>query len=100
MDPTTHPDLVEVGRTMRRRLDRVLDAEMVAARAAMARRRSMRDRLLDLEDSATSVSVVTPGGARYSGRVMAVGTDHLELDDHGAAVVIPVMHVAAVELPR
>jgi Flp pilus assembly CpaE family ATPase len=74
-----HPDLIDVGRRLQRRLDMVLEAEQQAA-AVLARRMStIRDRLLDAEDAGSHVTIVGATGGRYSGTLAAVGADHVEL---------------------
>jgi hypothetical protein len=47
----THPDLIGIGRELRRQLDATLLAEQHAARAAAVRRTTLRDRMLNLADA-------------------------------------------------
>ncbi|MDX1690067.1 MAG: hypothetical protein R3290_03480 [Acidimicrobiia bacterium] len=91
MDPLQHPDLVVVGRRLRTRLDDTLDAELAAARAAAARRRTLRDLFLDADDAGRTVVATTVDGFVHRGRVTAVGADHVVLsrtDGRSTAVVI------------
>ena len=77
MDPLRHPDLVDISRTLRHQLDAVLDAEQQAARATLRRRRTLRDRLLEAEDRQENVDVTLTNSDSFSGRLIAVGADHL-----------------------
>ena len=81
MDPFGHPDLQRLGRSLRNRLDETLAAEHEAARSAALRRRTMRDRLIESCDRSERVIVATTDGNITSGVVMAVGVDHVVLDD-------------------
>ncbi len=96
LDSITHPDLVALGRVLRDRMDRTLDAEMEAARAAARRRRSLRDRLLDAEDRSTVLTISTVEGASHRGVVDAVGLDHVDLIQSDASVAIPLQHITSV----
>ncbi len=82
---------------MRARIDRTLDAEMEAARAAARRRRSIRDRLLDAEDRSATVSISTLDGSIRRGVVEAVGSDHVELLHAGTWFAIAIQHISIVE---
>lgn len=79
MDPLRHPDLVDISRTLRHQLDRVLDAEQQAARANLRRRRTLRDRLLEAEDRQEMVDVTLTNSDSFTGRLIAVGADHILL---------------------
>lgn len=79
-DPQHHPDLVELAHRMRHQLDAVLQAEQDAAATSMRRRRLLRDRLLDADDRAESVTVTDASGRMWTGSVTGVGVDHLTLD--------------------
>ena len=57
MDPFGHPDLDRLGRSLRHTLDETLNAEQDAARAAMVRRRTLRDRFVESEDRTELVRV-------------------------------------------
>jgi hypothetical protein len=88
MDPFGHPDLEQLGRAMRDRLDDTLVAEQSAARAAARRRRSFRDLLLEAEDR-------NDDGNTYRGLVEAVGVDHVVLIDAGRTTHITIGHVVS-----
>lgn len=78
-------------------MDRTLDAEMEAARAAARRRRSLRDRLLDAEDRSAAVVISTVDGSVHHGRVEAVGSDHVALAGSDTTIAIAIEHVIVVE---
>jgi hypothetical protein len=92
-----HPDLTHIGRILRERMDRTLEAEMEAARAAARRTRALRDVLLEIEDRRSGVVVSAADGSVHSGVVTAVGTDHLELSTSGGRRVLALPHIIAVE---
>ena len=96
LDSVTHPDLVALGRVLRDRMDRTLDAEMEAARAAARRRRSLRDRLLDAEDRSAVLTISTVEGVSHRGVVDAVGLDHVDLIQSDASIAIPLQHITSV----
>lgn len=98
MEVGGHPDLVHIGRLLRDRMDRTLEAEMEAARAAARRTRSLRDLLLAAEDAASRVCLTSSDGSLHSGVVSAVGADHVEIAVSGAARVIALGHVVAIEV--
>lgn len=98
MEPLEHPDLVRLGRTLRRRLDATLQAEQAAARAAALRRRSLRDRLLDAEDRIEEVIVSTSDGQLQRGLVEAVGIDHVVLSDGGGSRFVALQYIVTVEI--
>ncbi len=78
-------------------MDRTLDAEMEAARAAALRRTSLRDRLLDAEDRSAILALTALDGSVRRGVVEAVGSDHVELSNAGTCVVIAIQHISIVE---
>jgi len=97
--PDDHPDLVSIGTSLQRRLDRVLEAEQAAA-AVLARRTAiLRDRLVEAEDSGDVVVVTTAGGHRVGGTVTTVATDHLELFEAGTITLVAIDQIAIVEIP-
>lgn len=79
-------------------MDRTLDAEMEAARAAAQRRRSLRDRLLTAEDAGELVIVATSDGVTHGGRVVAVGTDHVALEVGGRTRALPLHQITSLEV--
>ena len=81
-------------------MDRTLDAEMEAARAAAQRRRSLRDRLLTAEDAAAEVLIGTADGAVHGGKISAVGTDHIALEGTGRSRIIAISHITSMEVSR
>ena len=97
METNGHPDLVHIGRLLRERMDRTLEAEMEAARAAARRTRALRDVLLTIEDRGSRVVVSADDGAIHSGTVTAVGADHLELSHTAGRRIIALQHVVSVE---
>jgi hypothetical protein len=86
MEAGGHPDLIHIGRLLRERMDRTLEAEMEAARAAARRTRTIRDLLLAAEDRRTTVFISTADGSMHAGTVDAVGADHVELS--GPRIVV------------
>ncbi len=78
-------------------MDRTLDSEMEAARAAARRRRSLRDRLLMAEDAAEIVVVTTVDGSVHAGRIRSVGSDHVDLDMAGRSRILPLQHITSIE---
>lgn len=97
MDSLAHPDLVALGRVLRERMDRTLDAEMAAARAAARRRLSLRDHLLAAEDASRLVTIETVDGAIHAGMLEAVGTDHVELVLSGRSRIVAIDHITSIE---
>ena len=81
-------------------MDRTLDAEMEAARAAAQRRRTLRDRLLTAEDAAGIVVIGTTDGAVHGGRITAVGTDHVALAIGDRTRAIPIHQITSFEVCR
>jgi hypothetical protein len=98
MDPFGHPDLVQLGRSLRNRLDDTLDAEQAAARTAARRRQTLRDRLLDSEDRIDQIVLSTADGHLYRGVVDAVGVDHIVVIDGDVERYIAIAHIVAVEV--
>ena len=98
MDPLRHPDLVELSRKLRRQLDSVLAAEQEAAAATHRRRRTMRDRLLDAEDRFEEVVIHAEASRSWTGRVVAVGADHVVLDLTGREVFVALDSCVALEV--
>ena len=98
VDPLNHPDLTDLSRQLRERLDETLDAEQHAAAAAARRRRSLRDHLLEAEDRRAQGVVSAVDGQLYRGFVRSVGADHVVLTDDSAEWVIALDHIAAFEV--
>ncbi|MDH3307792.1 MAG: hypothetical protein OEO77_09780 [Acidimicrobiia bacterium] len=102
-DPLRHPDLVEISRRLRDRFDEVLAAEQEAAATTRRRRLTMRERLLDAEDRAETVTLMVLGGMAIEGQLTAVGADHLVVDRTdrtGRQVAVAIEHVVAIETVR
>lgn len=97
MDPFSHPDLEQLGRELRDRLDETLDAEQTAAHAAALRRRTLRERLIESEDRAEEVVLGATDGHLYRGMVVAVGVDHVVLRDSGRDRFVSLPHVVTME---
>ncbi len=97
MDPAQHPDLIQLGRTLRRQLEDTLEAEMEAARAAALRRRSLRDLLLEIADNRGRVSVTTTDGSAHFGDVVSVGVDQVQLQADGRGVIVALGHIVGCE---
>lgn len=87
-----------LGRVLRTRMDQTLDAEMAAARAAVRRRRSLRDRLLEAEDSGAIVTLVVGDGAAHRGSIAAVGVDHIDLVRGHTVITVAIEHIAVIEV--
>lgn len=100
MDPLRHPDLVALSRKLRRQLDSVLAAEQEAAAATLRRRRTIRDRLLDAEDRVEEVVLHTGGRRAWTGRVVAVGADHVVLAAADREIFVALDGCIAVEVGR
>jgi hypothetical protein len=92
-----HPDLVEIDRHIRSQLDRVLRAEQEAADLTRRRSATLRDRLIDLEETAETVTIVHPDGETV-GIVENVGTDHVDVLSVTGAVILPLASVRQVRL--
>jgi hypothetical protein len=97
VETSGHPDLVRLGRSLRDRMDRTLEAEMEAARSAARRSRSLREVFLAAEDGAVDVRVTAADGLLHAGRVTAVGTDHIELSRGDTRCTVALAHVVTVE---
>lgn len=95
MDPFRHPDLEQLGRVLRDRLDETLDAEQSAARSAALRRRTLRDRLIECEDRVEEVVLGGSDGHLYRGSVTAVGVDHVVLRESGRDRFVSLAHVVS-----
>lgn len=98
MDPLRHPDLIAISRRLRHQLSQVLEAEQEAAAVTLRRRSTIRDRLLDAEDRAETIRVTGIDGTTRTGRVDAVGTDHVVLQLDGHAAYLSLGHIVAVEV--
>lgn len=97
METNRHPDLVGIGRILRERMDRTLEAEMEAARAAARRMRAMRDVLIAAEDRGSSVLLGAADGSVHTGKITAVGADHLEISDDAGCRILALTHVVSLE---
>lgn len=100
IDPLRHPDLLDVERRIRHQFELILEAEQAAAYIRHQRRLDLRDRLIDAEEGGAVVAVSTIDGQLWTGRVTAVGTDHLVLNRADTDAVVMLYHVVAVELAR
>ena len=98
MEASGHPDLIHIGRMLRDRMDRTLEAEMEAARAAARRTRTLRDLLLAAEDAASRIYLTASDGSLRSGVVSAVGADHVEITASGVHHIVAIEHVVTVEV--
>jgi len=97
MDPLRHPDLIEISRRLRLQMAQVLEAEQEAAAITLRRRSTIRDRLLDAEDRGETVRIACVDGAPRTGRVSAVGIDHVVLESSGGWACIAILHIVVVE---
>ncbi|HKZ30347.1 MAG TPA: DUF2642 domain-containing protein [Acidimicrobiia bacterium] len=97
MDPLRHPDLIEISRRLRLQLTQVLEAEQEAAAITLRRRSTIRDRLLDAEDRGESVRVTCVDGGTRTGRVGAVGVDHVVLERNSEEAYVTIAHIVVVE---
>lgn len=98
MEASGHPDLVHIGRVLRDRMDRTLEAEMEAARTAARRTRTLRDLLLTAEDGAFPISLTASDGSLHAGVVAAVGSDHVEIRTMSSHRVVALGHVVSLEV--
>jgi hypothetical protein len=78
-------------------MDRTLDAELDAARTAARRRRTLRDRLLDAEDSAAPVVVWISDGSALHGVIEGVGTDHVDIAGPSGRWTVALGHLATLQ---
>ncbi len=97
MDPFSHPDLAQLGRNLRSRLDDTLDAEQEAARSAAMRRMSLRDRLILSEDRSEVVLVSTSDRHMLRGAVRSVGIDHVVIEDTAMTRWVAIAHIVSLE---
>lgn len=98
-DSLDHPDLNDIGRTLQRRFDRILESEQEAAEVLARRTAGIRDRLIDAEDRCGFVTVTTVSGAVASGVVAAVAADHVELRLDRVSTLVAFDQIAMVALP-
>lgn len=96
MDPSTHPDLIEISHTLQRQMDAVLAAEHEAAAITMRRRRTIRDRLVRAEDCSEQVTVWN-GTQSWQGTLLAVGADHIAIATGATEVFLLLEACTAVE---
>lgn len=100
MDPLRHPDLERLGRRLRDRLEETLEAEQRAARAVAVRRSSLRDRLLDAEDTAEPMRLTTTDGQVFGGWIVGVGADHVIVEDGEWERIVVIDHIVSMEVRR
>lgn len=100
IDPLRHPDLVDVEQRIRRQFEMVLEAEQAAALVRHRRGLDLRDRLIDAEEAGIVVALSTTDGQLWTGRVAAVGADHVLLRRSETEVILMLYHIAAVEMMR
>ena len=93
-NPHDHPDLRRFEQQMDDEFDDILAAERHAARIAAQRRMTMRDRLVRAEDLQCTAVVKTTTGT-VSGRLSAVGTDHIVV---GGDLIVAIAHIVTVEV--
>ena len=86
-----------MGRLLRERMDRTLEAEMEAARAAARRTRALRDLLLAIEDRGSRVLVSAVDGSTHAGVITAVGADHVEIANGAWQRLLSLPHIVSVE---
>ena len=98
MDPLRHPDLIEVSRRLRSQLRQVLEAEQEAAAVTLRRKTTIRDRLLDAEDRNEVIHLACSDGSDRSGKVAAVGVDHVVLNTGTTVVYLGIQHIVAMEV--
>jgi hypothetical protein len=94
-----HPDLSDIGRSLQRRFDRILESEQEAAEVLARRTAGIRDRLIDAEDQRGFVTVTTISGDVASGVVAAVATDHIELRLDRVSTLVAFDQISIVVLP-
>lgn len=97
LDPTRHPELARLGRELRHRLDDTLDAEQAAAEAAARRRRTLRDILITAEDRCDPLTLTATDGRTHCGTVVAVGKDHVEIQNGPVQrVIVAITHIVGI----
>ncbi len=99
-DPLLHPDLISLGRRLRRQLETVLDAERRAAAAMARRQQSLRDRMLDAEDRGLRVVVTCSDGGSVAGSLQSVGLDHVAVVTGTSETLVALAQVVRVEVGR
>jgi hypothetical protein len=98
-DSFDHPDLSDIGRTLQRRFDRILESEQEAAEVLARRTAGVRDRLIDAEDQRWFVTITTVSGAVCSGVVATVAADHVEVRLDRVSTLVAFDQIAMVALP-
>ncbi|MEX0826744.1 MAG: hypothetical protein WD184_08365 [Acidimicrobiia bacterium] len=78
-------------------MDRTLEAEMEAARAAARRMRALRDVLIAAEDRGSSVLLGTTDGSVHTGTITAVGVDHIEISNQTGCRILALIHLVSLE---
>jgi hypothetical protein len=78
-------------------MDRTLEAEMEAARAAARRMRALRDVLIAAEDRGSNVLLGAADGSVHSGTITAVGADHIEISNHSGCRILALTHLVSLE---
>ena len=96
--PFDHPDLQAIEIQLQHRLDRILAAEQEAARVVARRGSTLRDRLLDAEDTGLAATVRLRTGDQVSGRVATVAVDHIEVHHGRMTTLVPLAEVAMVTI--
>jgi len=95
----THPDLRALGRRLRLEMDETLRAEQYAARVSARRRSTIRDRFLMAEDRAERLNIEVVDGSDICGTIVAVGVDHVVVEDPLGHCWVSLAHVVAVRIP-
>ena len=97
--PTSdHPEIEAFSRAAEHRFDLVMEAEQEAAMVGLNRVATLRDRLIEFEDRRSDVTVTTVAGS-HSGRLTAVGMDHLVLLTDALRTIVRLDDVIAVTEP-
>ncbi len=94
--PNDHPDLMALGSSLQRRLDRVLEAEQEAAAILARRSATLRERLLEAEDGGEVIHVRTANGLSACGRLMTVATDHIEIRQGPTVALVRLEEISTV----